>query len=292
MSFSSKLNHQFNYQFNQKHIQRTVTTLPSSNPKQLPALLCLLVSLLISLLICLQAPKRLVETRKFDVVIRGIKECPKGTHWRERATSDDKSAFNTLSKIVPSLSIISLRDSRRLGRYSGSNSFPRPLLVTLSRASEVVEILSRRNSLADEKIYIKPYLSLEEKHAESVLLKERRSLIDSGINRKLIRLRGSNLFIGQRHYGRVANGTFTQHLSLEDLAPHMAAISSQGSSNQCTYNSHTGTHQITDRPTSGDSSVAPNNRIVQDHSNHSNDQALHATTSTISTRAATTNTCK
>ena len=71
------------------------------------------------------APKNGVSMRKFNVVIRGIKESPKGTHWRERAASDDNSAFTILSKIVPSLNILklSLRDSRRLGRYSDNTLF-------------------------------------------------------------------------------------------------------------------------------------------------------------------------
>ena len=164
------------------------------------------------------------ESRKFNVVVRGIKECPKGTHWRDRTVSDCNSALATLSKLVPSLNDMSVRDNRRLGKYSESNPYPRPLLVTLSRASDLADILAKRNYLAKEKIFIKPDQSPEQRSMEAILLKERRSLINSKINTKQIKIRGPKLYIGNRVYGRVTDGVFTSHLSLEDLAPQLTSI--------------------------------------------------------------------
>ena len=121
-------------------------------------------------------------------MIRGIKECPHGTSLRDRAISDDASALTTLSKIMPSLTTMSLRDCRRLGKYSEKSLLPRPLLVTLNKASEVADILAKRNSLANENIYIKPDLSPAQQRIESILLKERRTLINAGTSSKSIKL--------------------------------------------------------------------------------------------------------
>ena len=165
-----------------------------------------------------------LESRKFNVVVRGINECPKGTHWCDRTVFDCNSALATLSKLVPSLNDMSVRDNRRLGKYSESNPHPRPLLVTLNRASDVADILAKRNFLAKEKIFIKPDQSPEERSIEAILLKERRTLINSKINSKRIKIRGPKLFVGTRVYGRVIDGVFTSHLSLEDLAPQLTSI--------------------------------------------------------------------
>ena len=111
----------------------------------------------------LSTATRNLESQKFNVVTRGINECPKGTHWHDRTVFDCNSALVTLSKLVPSLNDMSVRDNRRLGKYSESNPHPRPLLVKLSRASDVVDILAKRNFLAKEKIFIKSDQSPEER---------------------------------------------------------------------------------------------------------------------------------
>ena len=158
-------------------------------------------------------------TRKFNVVIRGIRECPHGMPPHDRALSDDSSVFTVLSKILPSLANISVRDCRRLGKYSETSLRPRPLLVTLTKSREVYDILAKRNVLAKENIFIKPDLSPADRHVESILLKERRALIDTGTNSKSIKLRGDKLFIDDQAYGRVADGVFTRNLSLGNSPP-------------------------------------------------------------------------
>ena len=126
------------------------------------------------------------------MVIKGISECPKGTARKERLLSDDHAVTSILKKISPSFNDMSLRECRRLGKYLESNVSPRPLLVTLSRSSEVSAFLDKRYALAKDNIYIKPDLSLEERKVESILLKERRVLIEEyNVKRNLIRLSSS-----------------------------------------------------------------------------------------------------
>ena len=149
------------------------------------------------------------------MVIRGIQECPHGMPPHDRALSDDSSVFTSLQNIAL-LANISVRDCRRLGKYSETSLSPRPLLVTLTKSSEVYDILAKRYFLAKENIFIKPDLSPADRQVESILLKERRSLINTGTNSKSIKLRGDKLFIDDQAYGCVVDGVFTRNLSLSN----------------------------------------------------------------------------
>ena len=68
-------------------------------------------------------------------------------------------------------------------------------------------------------MFLSSLLSPSERLTESLLLKERRSLLDSGIDRKSIKLRGHTLYIGERLHGRVLDGIFVKGHTLGDKAP-------------------------------------------------------------------------
>ena len=57
-------------------------------------------------------------------------------------------------------------------------------------------------------ISIKPDLTLEERKIENALLKERRKLIDSGTERKFIRIRGNSLYLNNKLHGVVQDSEF------------------------------------------------------------------------------------
>ena len=67
-------------------------------------------------------------------------------------------------------------DCFHLGRFKQGKSRPRPILIRLKRVMDVNEILASRKFLRTPFI-IKPDLSPAERAIESVLLKERWSLI-------------------------------------------------------------------------------------------------------------------
>ena len=70
-------------------------------------------------------------------------------------------------------------------------------------------LLSKRAKLADMPgISIKPDMSKEQRKVESVLLYERRKLIQSGIVSKCIRLKGDSLFVNNKKHGSVVNFKF------------------------------------------------------------------------------------
>ena len=95
-----------------------------------------------------------------------------------------------------------IRDSFRLGKYADSNKRPRPVLVKLSRSYDVSSILANRQNLP-KGLTIKPDLSPAERAVESLLMKERWQLIQSGQNKKDVKIYGSKIFLKGNLYGSV-----------------------------------------------------------------------------------------
>ena len=90
-----------------------------------------------------------------------------------------------------------------------SNSLGEYNPVKLESSHEAASILRhRKNPASMPGISIKPDLPPEERKAESVLLKERRSLINSGVDRSDIKIRGKSLLVGNTRYGCVTNSVF------------------------------------------------------------------------------------
>ena len=77
------------------------------------------------------------------------------------------------------LSVQSIKDCIQLGKF---RSRPRSLLIKLSYISDVDNILYNRSNIA-EGIPVKPDMNCEERHRESLLLKERWNLMYSGIDK-------------------------------------------------------------------------------------------------------------
>lgn len=63
-------------------------------------------------------------------------------------------------------------------------------------------------SLFKSPIVIKPDLSQEERNIESVLLKERWSLTQSGFDKRRIKIRNKSIFIDNKLYGHYQNSEF------------------------------------------------------------------------------------
>ena len=141
--------------------------------------------------------------RKFNVVIYGVEECPSGTRKASRLKDDMDKVVTALSKVDNSIESRSLRDAYRLGRFSTDKKQPRPLLVKFIRAADASSVLSNRDSLRNTTIFIKPDMSPIERKSESILLKERWSLIQSGVPRDVIRIRGSHLLVRNKTHGQV-----------------------------------------------------------------------------------------
>ena len=99
--------------------------------------------------------------RKFNAVLYGLPECSKGTKKYDRAKQDLTNVITAGSHVDREVTSQSIRDCFRLGKYKESAKRPRPILIKLTRAIDVISLLSNRSSLPNN-ISIKPDMSQAE----------------------------------------------------------------------------------------------------------------------------------
>lgn len=147
--------------------------------------------------------------RKLNIVVYGVKECKAGSPRQQRWLTDLKqvtSLFTECDKPAISVSGTSIRDCRRLGKYSPGNEKPRPILVSFNSCTSVIDILRARSSFLP--YIVKPDLSPSQRETDKLLLKERWVLIQSGTERKNIKIKRSSLYVDGHLFGEVKNSTF------------------------------------------------------------------------------------
>ena len=105
-------------------------------------------------------------------------------------------------------------DCHWLGKYTRQSPQSRPVLMTLNSTASVRNILFNRKSLPVG-VSVKPDLAMEERKVESILLQERWRLIQSGMERKSIRLKGPCIFVNtcNRLHSKVLDSVLSFTLS-------------------------------------------------------------------------------
>lgn len=91
------------------------------------------------------------------------------------------------------------------------------MLVKFNSSNDVQLVLSKRTSLClseGSPIYVKKDLSKEDRHLEQIVLKERRALIDSGVERSSIRVSGFKISVNSRSHGHAEASGFVKFPSL------------------------------------------------------------------------------
>ena len=165
--------------------------------------------------------------RKYNVVLFGVEECKKGTSRSVRLQSGLVNAVSVLSSITPSVQSESVKDLFRLGKFDSSSQRPRPILVKLIRSADVSNVLANRGSLSPP-FAIKPDRSSDERLKDSILLKERWKLIQSGISRKEIKIRNDRLFVHNKLYGKIFDSVFhpssSDHVTISSQSKSSAVI--------------------------------------------------------------------
>ena len=73
--------------------------------------------------------------------------------------------------------------------------------------ADISSILGKRRSLK-RPYSVKPIMSKEQQKNESILLKERWNLIQSGVSRTQIRICDSNMYVNKKLHGKVVDSTF------------------------------------------------------------------------------------
>ena len=166
-----------------------------------------------------ETPPKINPERKFNIVVYGINECSKGTPRHSRLQSDLSSAVSILSKLDNNIQPQSIKDCYRLGKFLPERESPRPILVKLIRISDVYSVLSKRSNLS-RPLNIKPDLTKEERLCESSLMKERWRLIQSGVSRGDIKVRGPHLYVRGKVHGHYRNSVF-QYVSTQSTPPNV-----------------------------------------------------------------------
>ena len=118
----------------------------------------------------------------------------------------DKS-LDILTTINADINSFSIRDCFRLSKFKKERTHPRPLMVKLNRAVHVTSILSNR-SRSPKSVSIKADLTQEERRRDALLLAERWRLLQSGVDKKLIRIRFSGMYVRGKKYGEAVDGCF------------------------------------------------------------------------------------
>ena len=148
------------------------------------------------------------DDRKFNAVLYGIPECSKGTKKYDRAKQDLTNVISAVSHVDREITSQSIRDCFRLGKYKESAERPRPILIKLTRAIDVINLLSNRSSFP-KNISIKPDMTQAERTIESLLMKERWRLIQTGIDRKSIKIQAANIYVNNKLHGKVSISSLT-----------------------------------------------------------------------------------
>ena len=138
--------------------------------------------------------------RKFNVVFYELAECKKGSSRNKRTQHDTSLVSKTIESICSDVPSQSIRDCVRLGKYDESRN--RPVLAHLNRTCDVSNVLSNRHKLfTTPGISVKPHQSPKERATESTLLRQRRALIVSGIDKGSIKIRGNSIYVNNQNYG-------------------------------------------------------------------------------------------
>lgn len=149
--------------------------------------------------------------RKSNLVLFGVDECDTGTSWLQRSMNDIGNVTSILTGLDQSIHNSSVLECKRLGKFKPDSTNSRPILARMARPVDVMCVLSNKNKLTGP-IFIKPDLTREERNIEKLLLKERWTLIQSGISRRDIRIRQSALFVkGELHAMVTDNALELQH---------------------------------------------------------------------------------
>ena len=157
---------------------------------------------------------------KYNVVLYGVEECRSGMYRSARLESDLTSVISVFSALESSIQSQSVKDCFRLGKFSPNASRPRPILVKFVRVADVSKIFSKRRNLSTP-YFIRPDLSRSERFQQSLLMQERWNLIQSGVSRKSIRIKGNSLYVSNKLHGRVSNSKF-EHASASSETPDLS----------------------------------------------------------------------
>jgi len=144
----------------------------------------------------LETNKRSVyPSLKYQIRIRGIDEAPDSLSYIDR----QKYEIEQVEKILNHMNKNNCKicDCFRLGKYNKNMHKPRSLLVTFASVWDRNIVIQSASSLSNysSEIFITPALSPQDMEKEKQILKKRWELIQSGTDRKQIRIKNLQLLV-------------------------------------------------------------------------------------------------
>ena len=143
-----------------------------------------------------------------NIVLSGIKECPKRTPKLDRFKQDLDNVTNVLHSVDSDFNKQNVWDCFRLGKFKENATRPRSILIKFHQHLDAMSILSNKSSLPNG-IVMKPDMTREERKADSLLLEERWCLIQSGVPKTSIKISHSTIYISKLIHGQVTNSVFS-----------------------------------------------------------------------------------
>ena len=156
-------------------------------------------------------PSNRDSDRNLNVVVYGISENKPGVPRQQRWKLDVTNVTNLFNRSPCSIPRSSIRDCRRLGKYSSANTRPRPILVKFNFCNIVMDIMKQKSNFSP--FVVKPDLPLEKRLIDQTLLKKRWQLINSGTDKAQIRIKRNSIFVDSVSVGYVKDSnvhTFEQ----------------------------------------------------------------------------------
>lgn len=144
------------------------------------------------------------EWERRSVIVKGVEEHSKNTRKSTRKKNDLDSAVCILSSLNPEIDHKSISDTKRLGHFHP----PRPMLVKLRKEEDVATVLHRRGPSS----HIDPYKNKDELEKDVILRENKRSLVDSGMDPRSIKLSPPFLMVNNELHGYVDSDNIYQKL--------------------------------------------------------------------------------
>ncbi len=161
-------------------------------------------------------------------MIHGISEADKGTARQVRSKHDHEKVVTTLKKLDSDISPHYIRDCFRLGKYNESKH--RPILVKLTSSNDVSSIKQKGTSKTREHCHP----NFRDRKILLILLKERKKLIEDGVERKYIKIRGTTISVQGILFGTTDGNIFTyaQDQTRDNSSPPQEELTSAVTASQ------------------------------------------------------------
>lgn len=129
-----------------------------------------------------------------QIRISGIAEEKNCTNFLDRKVREEAAVKNIFSFI--GLADLHIDDMHRIGKFDKDNNLNRPLKVTLTSVWDKRKLVASASKLKNFSVpvYITSVLSPSEQTTQNALLKYRRNLINEGVDRSRLKIKGLQLF--------------------------------------------------------------------------------------------------